>query len=69
MMKTQIPSPAQIVADNICTGNPVAKSLLEQMAHHASTITGGLQPNGDLLPTINAPNAVTPTKLTAEIKQ
>ena len=68
-MKSQIPSPAQIVEANICTGNPVAKSLLEQMAHHASTITGGLQPNGDLLPTTNAPNAVTPTKLTAEIKQ
>ena len=67
--KPQIPSPAQIVADNICTGNPVAKSLLEQMAHHASMITGGLQLNGDLLPTINAPNAVIATKLTAETKQ
>jgi len=68
-MKPQIPSPAQIAAANICTGNPVAQLLLEQMAHPASTITGGLQPNGDLLPTTNAPNAVTPTKLTAEIKQ
>jgi hypothetical protein len=66
MTKTQIPSPAQIVADNICSANPVALCLFAQMAHHASMITQALTQD-DASPTIVADIAMTLTKLTAEI--
>lgn len=45
-MNLQIPSPAQIVAANICTGNPVALCLFAQMAHPASMIMQANQHNG-----------------------
>jgi hypothetical protein len=67
MTKTQIPSPAQIVADNICTGNPVALCLFAQMAHPASMITQALT-QADVLLTTNVNTATTHTKLTAEIE-
>jgi len=67
MTKTQIPSPAQIVEANICTGNPVAKLLLEQMAHPASMITQALTQDDASL-TTNVNTATTTTKLTAETK-
>ena len=65
-MKPQIPSPAQIVAANICTGNPVAKCLFDQMAHHASMITQANQLALDTLPTTVVDTATTVMKLTAE---
>jgi len=65
MTKTQIPSPAQIVADNICSANPVALLLLEQMAHPASMITQALTQEDSSL-TTNVDTATTATKLTAE---
>jgi len=66
-MKPQTPSPVQIVADNICSANPVALLLLEQMAHPASMITQALT-QADASPTIVADIAMTLTKLTAETK-
>jgi len=39
-------SPAQTVAANICSANPVALCLLEQMAHPASMIMQASQLNG-----------------------
>ena len=66
MTKTQIPSPAQIVEANICTGNPVALLLLEQMAHPASMITQALTQDDASL-TTNVDTATTDSKLTAEI--
>jgi hypothetical protein len=66
MTKTQIPSPAQIVADNICSANPEVLCLFAQMAHHASMITQALTQD-DASPTTNVNTATTPTKLTAEI--
>jgi len=65
MTKTQIPSPAQIVAANICTENPVALCLFAQMAHPASMITQALTQDDASL-TTNANTATTATKLTAE---
>jgi hypothetical protein len=67
MTKTQIPSPAQIVADNICSVNPVALCLFAQMAHHASMITQA-QTQDDASLTTNVNTATTATKLTAETK-
>jgi len=67
MTETQIPSPAQIVEANICTGNPVALLLLEQMAHPASMITQALTQDDASL-TTNVNTATTTTKLTAETK-
>jgi len=67
-MKPQIPSPAQIVAANICTENPVALLLLEQMAHHASMIMQANQLALDTLPTTVASTATTLMKSTAEIE-
>jgi len=67
-IKPQIPSPAQIVAANICTGNPVAKCLFAQMAHPASMITQANQLALDTLPTTVADTATTAMKLTAETK-
>jgi hypothetical protein len=64
-MKPQTPSPAQIVAANICTGNPVAQCLFAQMAHHASMITQA-RTQEDASPTTNVNTATTATKLTAE---
>jgi len=66
MTKTQIPSPAQIVADNICSANPEALCLFAQMAHPASMITQALTQDDASL-TTNANTATTTTKLTAEI--
>ena len=65
MTKTQIPSPAQIVADNICSANPEALCLFAQMAHPASMITQA-QTQDDASLTINVNTATTATKLTAE---
>jgi histidinol dehydrogenase len=67
MTKTQIPSPAQIVADNICSANPVALCLFAQMEHPASTIMQALTQDDASLTTI-AVTAATLTKLTAETK-
>jgi hypothetical protein len=53
---------------SICTANPVAKSLLEQMAHPASMITGGHQLAGDQSPTISVPSAATVSKSIPEIE-
>ena len=64
-IKPQKPSPAQIVADNICTGNPHALCLFAQMAHHASMITQALTQDDASL-TTSANTATTATKLTAE---
>jgi len=66
MTKTQIPSPAQIVADNICSANPVVLCLFAQMAHHASMITQALTQDDASLTTI-VDTVTTATKLTAEI--
>jgi N-acetylglucosamine kinase-like BadF-type ATPase len=66
-IKPQIPSPAQIVEANICTGNPVALCLFSQMAHHASMITQALTQDDASL-TTNVNTATTATKLTAETK-
>jgi hypothetical protein len=66
-IKPQTPSPAQIVADNICTGNPQALCLFAQMAHHASMITQANQLALDTLPTTVVNIAPTAMKLTAEI--
>jgi hypothetical protein len=66
-MKSQTPSPAQIVAANICTGNPVALCLFAQMAHPASMITQALT-QVDASLTTNVNTATTTTKLTAETK-
>jgi len=68
MTKTQIPSPAQIVADNICSANPVALLLLEQMAHPASMIMQVNQLALDTLPTTVVDTATTVMKLTVEIR-
>ena len=68
MTKTQIPSPAQIVEANICTGNPVALLLLEQMAHPASMIMQVNQLALDTLPTTVVDTATTVMKLTAETR-
>ena len=65
MTKTQIPSPAQIVADNICSANPVALCLFAQMAHPASMITQAQTQDDASLITI-VDTATTHTKLTAE---
>jgi len=67
-MTPQIPLPAQIVEDNICTDNPVAQLLLEQMAHPASMITQVNQLALDTLPTTVVDTATTVMKLTAETK-
>jgi hypothetical protein len=67
MTKTQIPSPAQIVEANICTGNPVALCLFAQMAHPVSMITQArTQDDASLTTVVNT--ATTATKLTAETK-
>jgi hypothetical protein len=66
-IKPQIPSPAQIVADNICSANPEALRLFAQMAHPASMITQA-RTEADASLTINVNTATTATKLTAEIK-
>jgi hypothetical protein len=66
-MKPQTLSPAQIVAANICTGNPVALCLFAQMAHPASMITQALTQEDASL-TTNVNTATTATKLTAETK-
>jgi len=63
------PFPAPTAVLNICTGSPQAKSLLEQMAHPASMITGGRQHDGDQSPTTSVPNAATVSKSIPEIKQ
>jgi len=65
--KTPIPSPAQIVADNICSANPEALRLFAQMEHPASTIMQALTQDDASLTTI-AVTAATLTKLTAETK-
>ena len=67
MTQPQIPSPAQIVADNICTGNPEVLCLFAQMAHPASMITQALTQDDASL-TTNVDTATTATKLTAETK-
>ena len=67
MTKTQIPSPAQIVADNICSANPEVLCLFAQMAHPASMITQALTQDDASLTTI-VNTATTATKLTAEIE-
>jgi hypothetical protein len=67
-MTSQIPSPAQIVEDNICTDNPVAQLLLEQMAHPASMIMQVNQLALDTLPTTVVDTATTVMKLTVEIR-
>jgi hypothetical protein len=69
MTNPHTPSPAVTAVLNICTGNPQAKSLFEQMAHPASMITGGLQHDGDQSPTTGVPNAETITKLIQEIEK
>ena len=69
MTKTQTPSPAPTAVLSICTGNPQAKSLFEQMAHPASMITGGLQRDGGQSPTTSVPNAATVSKSIPEIEQ
>jgi hypothetical protein len=66
MLKQKL-SPAQIVADNICSANPVALCLFAQMAHPASTIMQALTQDDASLTTI-AVTAATLTKLTAEIE-
>jgi hypothetical protein len=66
-MKPQIPSPAQIVEANICTGNPEVLCLFAQMAHPASMITQALTQDDASL-TTNVDTATTATKLTAETK-
>jgi hypothetical protein len=65
MTKTQIPSPAQIVADNICSANPEVLCLFAQMAHPASMITQALTQDDASLTTI-VNTATTVTKLTVE---
>ena len=62
------PFPAPTAVLSICTGNPQAKSLLEQMAHPASMITGGLQLAGDQSPTTGVPSAATVSKSIQEIE-
>jgi hypothetical protein len=69
MTQQPTPSPAPTAVLSICTGNPQAKSLFEQMAHPASMITGGLQPDGGVSPTTGVPNAETITKLIQEIEK
>ena len=67
MTQQPTPFPAPTAVLNICTGNPQAKSLLEQMAHPASMITGGHQLAGDQSPTIGVPSVATVSKLIPEI--
>jgi hypothetical protein len=65
--KPQIPSPAQIVADNICSANPEVLCLFAQMVHPASMITQALTQDDASLTTI-VNTAMTDSKLTAETK-
>jgi len=69
MTNPHTPSPAVTAVLNICTGNPQAKSLFEQMAHPASMITGALRHDGGQSPTTGVPNAETITKLIQEIEK
>jgi hypothetical protein len=69
MTNPHIPSPAVTAVLSICTGNPQAKSLFEQMAHPASMITGALQRDGGQSPTTGVPSAETVTKLIQEIEK
>ena len=68
MTQQPTPFPAPTAVLNICTGNPQVKSLLEQMAHPASMITGGLQRDGGQSPTTGVPSAVTASKSIPEIE-
>ena len=67
MTNPHTPFPAPTAVLSICTESPQVKSLLEQMAHPASMITGALQHDGDQSPTTGVPNAETITKLIQEI--
>ena len=60
--------PAPTAVLSICTGNLKAQSLLEQMAHPASMITGALQHDGDQSPTTGVPSAETVSKSIPEIE-
>jgi hypothetical protein len=68
MTQQPTPTPAPTAVLSICTESPQAKSLFEQMAHPASMITGGLQPDGGQSPTINVPSAATVSKSIPEIE-
>lgn len=68
MTDQQTPFPAPTVVLSICMGNPVARSLFEQMAHPASMITGGHQLAGDTSPTTGVPSAATVIKSIPEIE-
>jgi len=68
MTQQPTPFPAPTAVLSICTGNPVARSLLEQMAHPASMITGALQHDGDQSPTTGVPSAETVSKSIPEIE-
>jgi len=69
MTQKPTPCPAPTAVLNICTESHVARSLLEQMAHPASMITGALQHDGGQSPTINVPSAATVSKLIPEIER
>jgi len=62
MTQRPTPCPAPTAVLSICTGNPQAKSLFEQMAHPASMITGALQHDGGQSPTTGVPTAATVSK-------
>ena len=68
MTNQQTPFPAETAVLSICTAGPQVKSLLEQMAHPASMITGGHQLAGDQSPTISVPSVATVSKLIQEIE-
>jgi len=68
MTSQQRPFPAPTAVLSICTESPQAKSLLEQMAHPASMITGGRQHDGGVSPTISVPSAATVSKSIPEIE-
>ena len=69
MTNPHTPTPAPTAVLSICTGNLQAKSLLEQMAHPASMITGGLQHDGGQSPTTGVPTAATVSKSIPEIER
>jgi hypothetical protein len=62
MTQQPTPCPALTAVLSICTESPQVKSLLEQMAHPASMITGGLQRDGGQSPTTGVPSAATVSK-------
>jgi hypothetical protein len=68
MTQQHTPFPAPTAVLSICTGDLQVKSLLEQMAHPASMITGGRQHDGDQSPTTGVLNAATVSKSIPEIE-